>query len=583
MKTARWLLALAVCLAPAFATYSYDYPILLNPYVSTQWTSNGTNSVSTNMYTSSATNGGSLIFTPTLPSPSTCYDVSYTMALNASGGNYITYLRATSNAQYASTSTGTFYAVEIANPNTSLGYYSATLNFIKPVNGVVSIPYSTIIYPSNGAVFRIVMIQGNAIDLYINSQFWTSYYDSGSPITSGQPGVGVSGAPSGNGMTNLEIGHLVTLPPSPINAQLVGTSAFPNYVDIQFPDVLDPNGPGVAYYQFYRNGNYLALNGTTNIEDRTVAAGTSYSYLIQAVDFHANVSQVTITVVTPPAGAIDPREVGVRPTGTYWGGAGEQIDVRSANLNFTIPLIKAMGRGGNGIGFNLSYNAQNWRQDPGGTWQLGRDLGYGYGWRLQAGSLTPVYDNPIPLIITSSPTPPAPLPLAVNTNGVWSSQESVHIYYNAAPIICTSPMAACGEWAAPRREASRIRAAMYPTSITDSERKLGQHQLQQRGRRHHVRFEFAYSLHLRRAWVRRGYDYTFAYNGDAIPHLTGINNSIGTAENYTRQLCREPAIDLADVTPSTGYGSWTFLSSIANAIPLTTSFTYDPQRFRRIG
>jgi hypothetical protein len=28
-------------------------------------------------------------------------------------------------------------------------------------------------------------------------------------------------------------------------------------------------------------------------------------------------------------------------------------------------------------------------------------------------------------------------------------------------------------------------------------------------------------------------------------------------------------------TPATGYGTWTFLSSVANAIPLTTSFSYD--------
>jgi hypothetical protein len=58
------------------------------------------------MDTSSATNGGSLIFKPALPAPANNYEVRYTLALNAPGGNYITYLRATSNAQLASTSTG---------------------------------------------------------------------------------------------------------------------------------------------------------------------------------------------------------------------------------------------------------------------------------------------------------------------------------------------------------------------------------------------------------------------------------------------------------------------------------------------
>ena len=55
-----------------------------------------------------------------------------------------------------------------------------------------------------------------------------------------------------------------------------------------------------------------------------------------------------------------------------------------------MPLVKAMGHGGWSVGFNLTYNSQNWRQDPGGTWQLGEDVGYGYGWKLLAGSLLPL-------------------------------------------------------------------------------------------------------------------------------------------------------------------------------------------------
>ncbi len=60
----------------------------------------------------------------------------------------------------------------------------------------------------------------------------------------------------------------------------------------------------------------------------------------------------------------------MRPTGSYWGGAGEQIDMRSGNLNFTVPLFKVNGRGWT-VPFNLTYNSQVWRQDPGGTWNFG--------------------------------------------------------------------------------------------------------------------------------------------------------------------------------------------------------------------
>jgi hypothetical protein len=48
----------------------------------------------------------------------------------------------------------------------------------------------------------------------------------------------------------------------------------------------------------------------------------------------------------------------MRSTGSYWGGAGEQIDLLSGNLNFTLPLVRAMGRGGWGVTFAASYNSQ---------------------------------------------------------------------------------------------------------------------------------------------------------------------------------------------------------------------------------
>jgi hypothetical protein len=62
MKTVRLLFAAWACLAPAFGAYTYDDPNLLNPYSAARWNANGTNNASNNMYTSSAVNGGSLIF-----------------------------------------------------------------------------------------------------------------------------------------------------------------------------------------------------------------------------------------------------------------------------------------------------------------------------------------------------------------------------------------------------------------------------------------------------------------------------------------------------------------------------------------
>jgi len=88
--------------------------------------------------------------------------------------------------------------------------------------------------------------------------------------------------------------------------------------------------PEVAFYFVFRNGVNIANVSEPNFTDSTVASGTTYTYGFYAFDYHYNVGPITnITVTTPPAGSVDPRQVGVRPTGTYWGAAGEQIDLRS--------------------------------------------------------------------------------------------------------------------------------------------------------------------------------------------------------------------------------------------------------------
>jgi hypothetical protein len=92
----------------------------------------------------------------------------------------------------------------------------------------------------------------------------------------------------------------------------------------------------------------------------------------------------------------------------------------------------AVGRDGRGVTFQLSYNSQIWRQDTGGTWQFGRDTGYGQGWRLQAGSLTPVYSGYFNLdhyIFIDSTG--AEYRLDQKNGGVWSSKEAIYVYYDS--------------------------------------------------------------------------------------------------------------------------------------------------------
>ncbi len=98
-----------------------------------------------------------------------------------------------------------------------------------------------------------------------------------------------------------------------------------------------------------------------------------------AFDFHLNGAATILSVTTPSSGSIDPRQVGVRPTGTYWGGGGEQIDMRSGNLNYTTPILTAMGRGGWGATFSsdiIHKTGGMTRLEPGNsapTWATATD------------------------------------------------------------------------------------------------------------------------------------------------------------------------------------------------------------------
>lgn len=400
-------------------------------------------------------------------------------------------------------------------------------------------------------------------------------YTRDTTMAGGQPGIGVRGAPSGNTISQVQLGGIYSGAPTMPPTNEFGVSAFANKVEIQGPGASEPNGPGVAFYEWWRNGNSGGTLNSPTISDTSVSPSTNYTYYLVAVDFDLNSTQTTFSVTTPPAGAIDPRETGVRPTGAYWGGGGEQIDMRSGNLNYTMPLLKAMGRGGWSVGFNLTYNSQNWRQDPGGTWQLGEDVGYGYGWKLLVGSLLPLYgpgSGPVYEYLFTDSTG-AQYHLNQNNGGIWTSEESVYVTYDANAgklhfndgsfwvIACTS---AGTEWDA---------GTMYPTLMEDSN-----------GNQVIINYKNGDGVTWANSSSRvatiedvRGNgsaDYTFSYNNDAIPHLTGITNTIGTAEKYSFAYTEGYA--LTDPFAGTNFGTVSMLeSSTVTGIPLTTYFTYD--------
>ena len=94
----------------------------------------------------------------------------------------------------------------------------------------------------------------------------------------------------------------------------------------------------------------------------------------------------------------------------------------------TLPLVKAQGRAGFGATFALSYNSQMWSATTG---KLANDVGYGYGWKLQAGSVRPVAGGGY--IYTDATG--AEYNLSQQPDGTWTSSEGVYVVYSTA----TSP------------------------------------------------------------------------------------------------------------------------------------------------
>ena len=232
----------------------------------------------------------------------------------------------------------------------------------------------------------------------------------------------------------------------------------------------DANGIGFAQYLVFRDGQEEYGAQTPEFTDEAVTAGSTHTYTIYPQDLHGNWGAGTsFTVTLPPAGAIDPRRTGVRPLGTYWGAMGEQIDVRSGNLNFTVPILKAMGRGGWGVTFAMSYNSQQWRQDPAGIWGFGQDVGYGFGWQFMAGSITPYWATFGTLdhyIFTDSTG--AEYRLEINTNGIWTSRQGIYAAYDAANQILYFPDGSFWAMGCTSAGNESDAGSMYPTQMQDT-------------------------------------------------------------------------------------------------------------------
>ena len=262
---------------PAGSTgYQYYYSDTLSSINTNNWYYNGTLSPGASGITTAG--AGSLISKVSSPTGND-YEVKMTLALTATGGYYVSYLRASSNAMTSSTSpTGTFYATQLAQPTFAAnGACSATLQQIKLSTGYVATLTSTAIACHNGMTVRS-LIRGNLWMVYVDDKFIV--YTADSDLSAGAGGVGVDYAPAGNSITRVDLGPLDTTPPNPVVQSSIAAYAQPNRIDLQWQGATDnPNGSGVAYYAWSRNGTWIGdTRQATYYSDGAVSPGTTYNY-----------------------------------------------------------------------------------------------------------------------------------------------------------------------------------------------------------------------------------------------------------------------------------------------------------------
>ncbi|HZL56589.1 MAG TPA: hypothetical protein VFC21_05900, partial [Bryobacteraceae bacterium] len=356
------------------------------------------------------------------------------------GGTFVQILRATSTNVYACQPAYSNYLAVQIDTTTYPGPYTLSV-----LNGSTQLAATQVALNPAGSTLRSV-IYGSTLLIYINGYLIGNYTvpaSTGSYAGFAWCYMTTDDNGNFNNAGGWAVGHHDTIAPNPIGGNIPHT-AYSSDVSFKWsPTTDDTNGIGLFSYQLYRDGAQIGTwwpGGSPPFQytDFSAAPGSTHTYAISAVDFHGNTSTPTsFTLTSPPANFPDPRRTGVRASASYWGGNGEQIDTLSGNLNFTLPLLNATGRNGWTVPVGLVYNSQNWRQDSGVNWQLGFDVGFGFGWKMLIGSVTPYYaqvNSGVDHYIYTDATG-AEYRLDQNNSGIWSSQQGIYVWFDATANI----------------------------------------------------------------------------------------------------------------------------------------------------
>jgi hypothetical protein len=244
-------------------------------------------------------NGGVLISKAPVPDGTAEAEVLATIALDSSGGVYTEYLQASMDANTGGNGSGSYLAFEMQNPTfASGGLCMANFMVFQSVAGSVTLLASFQHACRNGMQMRFAVHGTTAL-------VWP---DQAAPVEftiapgRGQPGIGSRGTPAGNSVSLVQLGAIMRTPPTAVDEQAIGITAFRNRIDVQWKPIAEDVNGDLAGYWVYRDGNYFLRTTAPRFSDQAVSPGVTHSYTIKAVDQHFNFSPGTsITVATPKA------------------------------------------------------------------------------------------------------------------------------------------------------------------------------------------------------------------------------------------------------------------------------------------
>ena len=566
--------------------YQYSYSDSFTSINTTYWTKYGRTGVYSGggFYDPTGGGGGALIATSqSTPSSTPNYEAISTLAFIPNGTNfeYVPSLRATGNPLQPPGNGSTYFAVTLSiydcpEGGVCTGYLQA---FEQNTTSQKTF-FSTSIPVGNNMIIRSVVF-GSSVNILVNGKL---YQVTGISETSGNPGVGGNGLNAGNGVAQVQFGPLDTVAPSSVNPntnKAFTIDVYPNSVDVGWQGAVDNpgngDGSGVVYYQVARGDGYTIDTYDAYFYDPTVQPSTIYSYSVTPYDFHGNAGpSKLVSVMTPAAGNIYPRRTGVERIGSYWGGAGEQIDLLSGNLNFSIPLVTAQGRNGLTATFALTHNSQNWRNSLGADRILGADTGYGFGWQLMLGSLLPVWGGDFTIqyyLYTDSSGAQYRLD-QTNGNGIWGSVNSVYARYDSNNNLLYFPSGNVWVMGCTSAGAEQDAGTLYPTVVEDSNgNQIIVTYMSGAGAAWNNSSSRIATIEDVRAPQSTGYiSYQFSYittpgqEGTLISYLSGIANFVGTIENYAISISPGQPLYSPD-SSSSAYTTGGLLESVSATGP----------------